>query len=234
MNRSEATEKFMRNLKFWLCGDSHLSDSKIIELGELVRSGKDFNEYRLIKWSHSYEPSEQTQQSLLNFIENGGALFAASTPWGYLQIYAGKTLQDLVLHNFLKNFMGILFTSQLLYLSDEMDVTMNRSKHSHFDMALKRVTENPTKIEKYLSTINCGIGQLNKEGVLSDNKILELKDMVLIECSNSGWNPVPAKNKPVKTREEKNATRLLGQCMVLAEGLFDFNLENILIGIIFI
>ena len=195
----------------------------MIELGNLVRSERPFTDYRLIKWTSSYDASEQTQQKLLSFIENGGALVAASTPWGYLQVYPNKTLADMSLYNFLKNFMGILFTADCLWFpADEMLVAENRAKHSHFNMALDKVTNNPNKIGKYLSTINSGIGQLNKEGILGSESILNLKDIVIIECQNSGWNPIPAKDKPVRTSNEKNATILLGQCFNFTEGYLKF------------
>lgn len=209
----------MRNLKAWLSGNPDLPDSKIGELGDLVRNSRPFGNYSIIKWSHGYDASEACQEQLLDFVQKGGALMCASTPWGYLQVYPEKTLQDMSLHNFLKNFMGIVFTANSLWLGDEITVAENRAKHSQFDLALEKVTSNPQKIGKYLGTISCGLGQLNNEGILPTKKILELKDMVILECQNSGWNPVPCNRRPVRTQEEKNATKLLSQCMNLTEGL---------------
>jgi hypothetical protein len=216
-NRSEATAKFNRNLKSWLCGNPDLPDSEIIELGKLVSISKPFNDYKIIKWSHGYDPSEQVQQQLFEYIQNGGALFGASTPWGYLQIYPNKTLQDMKLHNFIKN-LGILFTSECLWLPDEVDVTANRAKHSQFDMALQKVTHNPQKIGKYFNTITCGLEPLNKEGILPNERILQVKDLVIVECQNCGWNPVPLADRPVRSQEERNATNLLGRCLHFTDG----------------
>lgn len=215
----EVNQKFMRNLKSWLCGDPDLAESKIAELGELVSSGRAFNEYALIKWSHTYEANERVQQRVLDFVQNGGALMCASTPWGFLQVYPDKTLQDMVLHNFLKNFMGVLFTSACLWLpGDTTDVASNRAKHSHFDMALEKVSASPKKIGKYLGTINCGLDQLKREQMLSNEKILDLKDMIMIECDTVGWSPVPNAAKPIRDEEVKNVAKLLGHCMAITEG----------------
>lgn len=220
MNRSETTRLFMRNLKAWLSGDPDLPDSKIIDLQEIVNGCKSFADYKIIKWSHGYDPADQIQYRLLDFIDNGGGLFCASTPWGYLQIYPDRTLIHMALHRFLTNFFGIVFTPHSLWLSDESSVSDNCAKHSQFDKALEKVTSNPQKIPKYLSTINCGLSQLNKEGILPIEKILDLKDMVLIECQNVGWNPVPSQRQPVRSFQEKNATNLLGQCLNLTKGFF--------------
>lgn len=209
----------MKNLKAWLCNDPNLPDSQIIELGELVRSGKSFSDYKLIKWSHSYDPSEQTQYNLIEFVQSGAALMCASTPWGYLQIYPNKTLQDMTLHNFLKNFMGILFTPNVLWLSDEVDLSHNRAKHSQFDLAMQKITSNPQKIGKYLGTIHCGFEPLNREGILPENKILELKEIVTNECQSCGLNFVPRSGRPVRNQDEKNVTKLLGQCLNYSNGL---------------
>lgn len=87
-------QSFMLNVKLWLCNGSELDASKI---GILKDKFQNFENFKLLKWSHSVNPSAETQINLLNFIQDGGALFCGSTPWGYLSANPKKTLEDVCL-----------------------------------------------------------------------------------------------------------------------------------------
>jgi len=87
-------QSFMLNLKLWLCNGSELDASKI---GILKDEFKNFDNFNLLKWYHSVNLSAETQTNLLSFIQDGGALFCGSTPWGYLSANPKKTLEDVCL-----------------------------------------------------------------------------------------------------------------------------------------
>lgn len=59
----------MDNVKDWLCGPN-LDDSEILDLND--QDDQDFRGYKLIKWLHNVDISEEKQQNVLSFIENGG------------------------------------------------------------------------------------------------------------------------------------------------------------------
>jgi hypothetical protein len=88
--RPGVKKSFMSNLKYWLCGSDLLNS----EIGNLTSDFNDFASFKMLKWHQDVDLSVETQQNLLSFLENGGALFCGSTPWGYLQIYPYKTLKD--------------------------------------------------------------------------------------------------------------------------------------------
>ena len=90
------------------------------------------------------------------------------------------------LHNFLKNFFGIIFTPNYLHFpEEETPVSVNQSKRAHFDVAVDKISINPDKIEKYMNTIQSGLEILNKEGVVSDRKICDIKECVLNHCKKA-------------------------------------------------
>lgn len=124
---------------------------------------------------------------------------------------------------FLKEHTGIIFTSEILSLPNEVSVCQNRAKHSHFDYAFERVIKNPEKLVKYCSTIDKGIFTVTQEGVLDKEKISNFQQL-LEQNSNM---IVPSSDKPIKTCEEKAVVNLIGKCLVCigdqkAPGVHDF------------
>jgi hypothetical protein len=149
-----------------------------------------------------------------------GALFCGITVWGHLQLRPGTKARDIELYKFLRDYTGILLTKECLWLgcdNEELNVSVNRSKHAHFDLALERICANPNKVEKYSSTISNGMDLLKKEELLSVEKILEVKDNLQSQCEAFGWNVRPGGKAPVKTDNERGVVRLLGKCLCHAE-----------------
>lgn len=77
-----------------------------------------------------------------------GALICGTTPWGYLQIYPEKTLNDMKMYIFLQDYFGIIFTENTLYLSEEMDVSSNETENEPFDHENEKVSTKPKNIKK--------------------------------------------------------------------------------------
>ena len=212
-------KQFMNRIKLWLTGSEHVDDSEIINLNEAVSQGNHFENYKIIKFHHDHEIDDETQNSILRYVENGGGLFCASTPWGYLQIYPHKKLTDMCLYQFLKNYTGIFFTTECLSLPNESEVCHNKSKYSHFDIALERSCSNPNKIKKYSNTLQTGFDVLFSEGILNTDKMCELQEMVMNECKNCGWHVIPSEKKPVCDVEQLSAIKLIGKGYNYIEGV---------------
>ena len=154
-------------------------------------------------------------------------MLAASTPWGYLQVHADKTLSDMSLFRFLRDHMGIMMTPDTLFLGvDELDVKDNRAKHSHFDTAFAKVLANPHKLAKYTNTLQSAIAPLSLEGLLTCDRITQIKNAMLNSSSSSSsddtcetttsaptLNYVPDKKNPVCRPGEIDACLLLGKCL---------------------
>lgn len=124
----------------------------------------------------------------------------------------------MTMYNFLKQFTGIIFTTDILSLPTEMKVSENKAKHSHFDLAIERVTSKPEHINKYYNTIHNGLETLNEQGLLNCEKIVDLKNLVIENCDNCGWNTHPNEDTPVSGHDEKNAVKLLGKCFNFTDG----------------
>jgi hypothetical protein len=118
--------KFVKNLKKWLTREANVAAERIIKFSDLDASGKSFDDFKLITWNHSYDPDEEMQERLLEYVSNGGGLMCATAPWGYLQIYPQKTLEDMVMYRFLKRYMGMVYNTNHLSLPNEMPVSENR------------------------------------------------------------------------------------------------------------
>ncbi len=231
----------MDNVKKWLTGSTDVNDSEIINLNEVTENGKQFEDYKIIKWHHDHEIDDATQLQLLGYVENGGkmlniskfylifmkilgnfskgSLFCGSTPWGYLQIYTDRNLTDMCLHNFLKNYTGIIFTPQCLSLPDKMEVSKNMAKYSNLETAIEKIKSNPKDIEKYLNTIQHGIEFLDK------SQINEMKTHIMNGFKNSNMNFIPSEAKPVCDSHSISATKMICKCYVegeKAQGIKEF------------
>ena len=64
----------MDNVKKWLTGSSDVNDSEIINLNQVTENGKQFEDYKIIKWHHDHEIDYATQLQLLKYVENGGKM----------------------------------------------------------------------------------------------------------------------------------------------------------------
>jgi hypothetical protein len=123
------------------------------------------------------------------------------------------------LHNFLKNYTGIIFTPHCLSLPDKMKVSENMAKYSHLEIAIEKINSNPKNIEKYLNTIQHGIEFLNK------NQINEVKTHLMNGFKNTNVNFIPSEAKPVCDSHSLSAAKMIGKCYFegeKAQGIKEF------------
>ena len=215
----ETKKKFMNRIKLWLTGSEHVDDSKIINLNDAVSQGNHFENYKIIKFHHNDEIDDETNNALIAYVENGGSLFCASTPWGFLQLHPHKKLTDMCLYQFLKFYTGILFTPAILTLPTECEVSQNQSKYSHFDVALEKACSDPKKMGKYLNTVQSGFDTLCAEEILTAEKINEISEKIITNCKNCGWQIIPSEKHPVTDPGQSGALKLIGKTYNYTEGV---------------
>jgi hypothetical protein len=103
---------FIDNIVYWLSKGSPINNNKhIIAWQNLIDSNKPFDNFKIIKINQRANISEEDEEKLLNFLENGGGLFCAATIWGILQKI--ETLEQVDIHRFLRKHTGILFTKEI-------------------------------------------------------------------------------------------------------------------------
>ena len=123
------------------------------------------------------------------------------------------------LHNFLKNYTGIIFTSHCLSLPDKMEVSKNKAKYSQLDNAIELLNSKPENIHKYLNTIQIGIECLNQ------SQINKLKSLVIDGCKNTNMNFIPSEKKPICEATALSTVKMLGKCYCdgeKAQGIKEF------------
>lgn len=210
-DETELRAAFVKNLKKWLTGDEDVPTESIAYLKDVDMD--QMGEYKILLWDAGFEPGDEYVEALLTHVRQGGALVCAATPWGYLQVHPSRTLSDMPLFEFLKEHMGMIFTDVTQWLSAEMDVAQSRAKHSHFDLALDKIKNNPKKIDKYMNTVSDGLGPLKREGKLEMELVCELKNIVLEDCECSNVNPIPCDAKPVCKEDEKHISKFISRCL---------------------
>lgn len=210
-NISGLEEQFMNNVKAWLTKGQNFKENNILDIYK-ANDKTDFTNYKIIKWIGGAVLSNEIVEKLKLYVEFGGALICAITPWGFLSIHSNKKLEDITMYHFLKETVGIILTNDYMGLPARIPISSNQAKYASFGKAVEKITKDATKIPKYCKTIDSCIDVLSKEGLVDCEAISNLKDSVLHQCSRNHWNSVPSEATPVKTDEEKNATKLLGKC----------------------
>lgn len=66
----------MDNVKRWLSGEDQISDSKIVNINEVMNNEFKYEKYKIVKWEQQVNLNEQQISNLLNYLENGGLNFS--------------------------------------------------------------------------------------------------------------------------------------------------------------
>ena len=128
----------------------------------------------------------------------------------------GSSLKNLSIFKFLKKNTGIILTEDSISLPQSMEIFKNQAKRSHFDQALEKIKYQPNKIEKYSNTIHLGVKYFDEENT---SKIKAVKEIVFKNLSSCLEKILPTQENPVKETNFKNMTKLVGRCLVHAEGI---------------
>ena len=206
--------EFINNVKNWLSKGKSIDDSNIIEATK-ISDKMNLSNFKIIAWHGGKEISDQVYKNIEKFVQNdGGGLFCAITPWGYLQITKKKELTDNQMFNFLKDNAGIILTDRFFKCQARCTVNKNNSQNSNYQTAIDAVCRNTNEISKYCDTIDSSINSMASCDIHDINSISRLKTALLMHCETKGWNPVPSKKNPIKAQELKLITKLLCTCYV--------------------
>ena len=228
---------FINNVKNWLSNGNPSDDSSIIEATN-IKDNMNLSKFKIIAWHGGKEISDKVYQNIGKFVQNGGGLFCAITPWGYLQITKKADLTDNQMFNFLNDNAGIILTGKHFGCQVRCAVNTSKSQNSNFQAAIDAVCRNTNEISRYSDTIDSCINNMANCDIHDTNSVLRIKDALLKHCATKGWNPVPTQNSPIKAQELKQITKLLCTCYVelgekapnIQEFPFDFDYQPRLIS----
>ncbi len=211
--------QFMNNVKKWLIKSDDLSSAQILDVEDIIVSdyGIDRNEYNLVKWCQDTHVSEEQKLILLEYINSGGSLFCAVTPWGFLSMYPSSSFDDLSIFSFLRKNFDIILTNSSINVDRLIPVHKNLAQYSNFSKALDIVTCDLKKLGKYCSTIECALSAVKKEGLIHDDLISLLGETVKAEFCNRKNELYPLKNKFIKKEDDKNILKLYCKCLIEKE-----------------
>ena len=216
VNFNDKRIEFMNNVKKWLIKSEDLSNLKMLDVENIVLSdyGIDRNEYKLVKWCQDSHVSEEQQIMLLEYVNSGGSLIAAVTPWGFLSIYPSSTLNDLSIYRFLRKNFDIILTNSCTNVDSLIPVDKNLARYSNFSEAVDKITGDFNKLGKYCSTIECALSAVKEEGLIPDNLISLLGDSVKAEFCKRKNDLYPLKNKFIQKEDDKNILKLFCKCLI--------------------
>jgi hypothetical protein len=156
-----------------------------------------------------------------------GSLFCGSTVWGYLQIYPNRTVHDMTMFKFLKDYFGIVLTTKVLCIPNELPIHSNKAKYSHFDTALQMIRKNPESFYKYLDTIAEGLEVLWDMEMIKLDVLNELREIVTKKFCECKSTLMPKAKMSVCKPAEKSLIKVFGTLISLIEcskapGIEDF------------
>lgn len=202
-------KSFIDNVKLWLSKGENIDFSSILDI---YRSNEttDFNSFKMIKWIYRENLKHDIIEKLGRYVESGGSLFCAITTWAFM---ANKQSNEIDMHNFLTQHAGILLLGSSFGCPTRLPVSKNQAKYSNFSRAIKKVSQDPTKLPKYCRALE-SVNILCRECLVDVDTIRQLKNSLVNESLKNNWCIVPSEKKPVKKQEEKTVVNVLGKCLM--------------------
>ncbi|XP_050415374.1 TRPM8 channel-associated factor homolog [Patella vulgata] len=109
------------NMKQWLTRGNFVSNTEIGILGSITRDI--LPHYKILVWSGANGVKNVTSEDLLHFVQNGGSVVHAMCSWGWLQVHAGKSLNDMPFKSFLDK-IGVNYQNSAVHIpKDGIDVS---------------------------------------------------------------------------------------------------------------
>ena len=226
--------KLMNNIKYWLTGDDRVMND---EIADITQVNNRFNDYKIIKWSFEQSLNRHEQQNLLKFIENGGkeiltklieltkfkkklnigGLLCAGTIWHIQSKTPSKKLSDYDAFKFIKDTTGVLFKSNCLTLPKTIKAHENKAHVSNFQKAVDTSDEVEIVDDDYFGTLEHGLDVVTEEGIITPEKVENIKNKLIDTSNNTGTNAIPSKESPLKNEKELELCRVLGKCYIFCD-----------------
>ncbi|CAL4085913.1 unnamed protein product, partial [Meganyctiphanes norvegica] len=128
--------KLSENLRNWLTNKEKVNDSEImcIDNCNMFPVNK-----KIIVWKGASNKNAKFLSDLKSFILNGGALLCAHTPWGYLQLNPGKTLESMPVYPFFEE-IGVCFTKDCASTPNGGCILIrnNKADYAHFGKCIDK------------------------------------------------------------------------------------------------
>ena len=175
------------------------------------------------------DKSEVCLEKLQKWIEEGGGLICGATPWGFLQIYSSKTLEQLPL-NFVLRRIGMAYTDGYLWQAQQegfLSVAENKAQNANFYKAIVEAKSDNQNL------VSCGKNIASALEYLPDSVVDELipEITVMIQHYASTVHCIPTKSLPVSTPEGKILTSMINRIFIrtgqyngcsIADGISEF------------
>ena len=150
-SEQDLEKNFMDNVKKWLTNRINLDNLKILDLQKSYNSylSINFMDYDIVLWPNGIELADEGIQKLLNYLNEGGSLFCALTPW------ATYNLEQSSVFNFFKVNFKVLFTWELINGGQSPFLVKNNlAKYSNAAYTtLSQIDFSRPDIFKYLSSL---------------------------------------------------------------------------------
>jgi hypothetical protein len=150
---NEIRRLFMDNVKSWLIKSNNLNNLNIINIDDVNENKSiDLKTYKIVTWKQSVAVSEKKQKLLLKYLDAGGSLFIAITPW------ACKNLEDIDAYKFLKSYFDVILTKNFVNVQSMIPIEENQAvTMNSFEDTLKNLWSdfktNAPKIEALLDNV---------------------------------------------------------------------------------
>lgn len=201
IGENEEIGSLCKNLVPWLLHDRELDVEKMVGVKERTDLSSDILENgELIIWIGEADQGENFIPNLLGFLEKGGAVVCGATPWGFLQLFPGRSLESMEMSNFVQNF-GISFTADCLHLGAGLTVEKNMAQFSNLRSAILECS--PRIRRDFSKNEHGGFGVIAKSlpylPLDGSDDILEVMAQVL----DGGEEPIPTKESPCTDKKSR-------------------------------
>ncbi len=143
-------------------------------------------------------------------------MICAGTIWHILSEIPSKKINDYDAFKFIKDHTGVLFKSNCLTLPKIVKAHENKSKVSNFQETVDLLDDSEVEIvdNDYFGTLEHGLDIGTEEGIISSEKVENIKNKLIDTSNNTGINAIPSNESPLKKEKELELCRVLGKCYI--------------------
>ncbi len=221
--------RLIENIKKWVSRGTYSQANQILDWDKYVNWNDISSACKILVWVGMKEKSADCLAKLYTWVETGGSLICGATPWGFLQIYASKTLDQLPL-NFILRKIGMAYTDGYLWQAHEtgvLCVSENQAEHANLHQALAKAKDDIQYLEPCATNIANALGHLPDCGV--DDLMPDITS--IIQHYAKTMHTVPTKSFPISIPQGKILASLMCRIFIrtgqyngsnVAEGITEF------------
>ncbi|CAF1043285.1 unnamed protein product [Didymodactylos carnosus] len=184
---------FVKNCKEWLVPDCTVADDQVVSIDDVSSMESVSEKAKILLWNGHYDKSEEFMNALCQYLQDGGGLVCAVTPWGWLQRYPGKHLPDFPFSRFC-DYVGVRLTDEYNHCSDPILVRPELVKFKNIDYVVKELKDEQNNTE-YMTIVGHAIREL--EDTYPGFPLETLQNIVL----NAGKDVIPETSCPITDKK---------------------------------